>query len=598
MNDSWLSLHREEGDDDASTVNLSNTSAIHPPPNEGRLEDNTYLYRFLTDDHRPFTYDAMSMSKHPTARGKDLTLTSAADRSAISSVPTHPLSSKTSNAVAMERIEELSAENTRLRQQLRQQQRELKGLREVLGSDLDTFHTSQVQLREEIVRLRELLRQSQQKESETATRVKELELALMKLEQSSCPPHATPYERLAHLQDAIARAYLARSNLLEEYEAAVKLRQAVEWRQDALKPPADDDDGTIATAADAAAGNGSLSHWRARGKEAELQALIAQKEQLIASLSAAAKEAEDVLTTSETAKTFAETTASKCPGCQKGQWSSPFCPATGHPHAGFTKRGRESSPSKALSVIDNATPPPVPQTVEHAIASGRWRKLVDVDQVTIVFEEVATGRHVADLSAHLDRQHKLAMAAYEDSSKDRIGVLPADAVFISTSAAPPAPGIEREMRLLLETLKQRNQEVHRLKSLLKRMIDSGGLAALPAVQLPDAAPLPAATPPLVELPIGAESAQEHIAKLEVTNQQLNQRCSDLFVECTQKEQLLDDMRKEVNRLRFEGDQFTGEAMQKAEREVERARRELISERRRVVALHEELKRLRELVGST
>lgn len=542
-----MELHREEADHYPVAIDVS--SIVGPPPHQGRLEDNSFLYE---TPHAGL--------HHAATRGRNMDADWEGRRTASyhTATSTRPTTQHTtgppkqlitsplrglSSAAALEQIEILNIDKRQLKQTIVTLHQQLEHFHNITGPNLDAFHAEQVQLREDVMRLREELRASQQREHDVRSRVKELEIALMRTQQTSQVPDNDPESRLAKLQDAISKAYLQRSAIIREREAAIELKKSVEWRNEALELLPDKTGG--ARVADV---GGSLSHWRARGKEAELDALLQQKETLIASLSAAAKEVEALLDDPQSRKNHYQLgqVNAKCPGCSNSQWSSPYCPKTGHLHAGFRQ---DSTPQKATASIA----PIRRESVDDLLQKGLWRKVVDVETAAISYEEVASGRVVPDLGLELDRQHRTAIsAAKAEEERRQVPSLPKDATIVS-SRGPAPPGIDKEMRLLLSTVEERNQEISRLKELLQRLLDHGGLAALPGVQYPDAAPNPGAFPPLRELPNAATlPLEDQLALLRETNEQLNQRCAEMAVEAQAREQRIGLLEKEVTRLRFGG----------------------------------------------
>jgi hypothetical protein len=572
---------------------------VWPPPSRGMMEDNSFLYerggRHDADISSSATSALSFSSNHPrshlvetprqSASGVPLYQFQHATAPTASQVPPRHRTSLssyqapsagTSSAhpsvfAALEQIEMLNLDKKQLKLTIQTLYKQLEHFHDVVGPDLDKFHTGQVKLREEVMRLREELRLTQQREHDAKGRCKDLELALMKLEQGgrggSDGETSSPEARLAHLQDAIAKAYMQRSALLRERESVIAMRDAIEWRQKALEGLKSNDDDGVVTDASGGVGTsplppgvisdagGSLSHWRIRGKEAELEKNLQQKETLIASLTAAAKEIEAVLDDSRSRSHQGKLSQlnARCPGCGKGQWNSPFCPTTGHPHAGFVSKGSNSDSDQFGDV-----PPPRKLTSAEVLASGAWRKVVEVETSLISYEDVASGRIVEDLEVELDAQHRNAIKAAKDVADKRMPpTLPPDAVIVGTPGAAPItkaqPGIDKEMRILLTTLHERNEEIQRLKALLQRMLDNGGLAALPHTQHPDAAPYPGAMPPLKELPQSSSlSVEAKMSLLEETNEHLNQRCAELSVVAQGREHKIALLTQEISRLRFGG----------------------------------------------
>lgn len=592
-----MELHREEvdsassaGDHPAPTSHpLADQSHVWPPPSKGMLEDNSFLYEMEAHrqhntsldprhgSHNNSNTHAVPWPHHlvDTPKQQSNAALPRGANSHAAAYPTHqyagpraaPISTHSvgphpSVFAALEQIEMLNLDKKQLKVTIQTLHKQLEHFHDVVGPDLDRFHTDQVKLREEALRLREELRLAQQREQDAKGRIKDLELALMKLEQGGgrgggSDEVATPEVRLAQLQDAIAKAYLQRSALLREREAAIAMRDAIEWRHKALES-LNDTDAAQGVGAQSTSPpppgvmsdvGGSLSHWRIRGKEAELDKNLQQKETLIASLTAAAKEIEAVLddTRSRTHQKNMSQLNTKCPGCGKGQWISPFCPSTGHPHAGFADK------TKSTEEFGDV-PPPRKVSSAEALASGAWRKVVEVETAQITFEEMGSGRIVEDLEVELESQYQTASkAAKEMAARRKPPVLPADAIVISASIPKPQPGIDKEMRLLLATLKERNDEIQRLKALLQRMLDNGGLAALPQTQYPDAAPYPGAMPPLKELPQSTSlTVEESMSLLKEANEHLNQRCAELSVEAQGREQKIALLTQEISRLRFGG----------------------------------------------
>lgn len=606
-NREWISHHHEGGFD-------YDEHQVGSPPSEGRLEDNSFLYgghaasvpqapdlmlqtafHARMHDIRQLAEQGVSDTRPQILRGRETTLEERLAR----------------------RCDRLESENKELSTSLLRTVREMEALEKIVGDDVDAFHLRNVQQKEEIMRLHELLRNAQDQEQAARSRVKELELVVMRLERSRADGGSalnrhrgggslgtsdiSLRERLAQMQDAIAKAYVQRTQLMDELAAAREMGQALEWRHEAIlsirEPLAHsnpnnigddesgDDDGEQHPTSRV---KGSLSHWRLRGKEAQLHELIAKKEQLITSLTSASREVEELIRNESVLKTpdgtLVEQLVAMCPGCGKGQWSSPFCSATGHRHAGFG------------AVVE--APTVRRKTVEAVLASGEWKKLVDVDHVKIVYEHRDSHKRVEDLEAELEREFKdyQSMKDAEKKSKPASPSSSPSKGVKRNESSDIRPGVDREIRTLLETVKERNAEVARLKALLKRMVESGGLAALPPRQFPDAAPLPAATPPLQALPLSGEvTPEEHALRLVKDNEALNARCSELVLELAMKEEVIEQQRKDIERLRFDGAPFSGEALRAAEADAEKARREALLERRRVASLHEEVRRLRELL---
>ncbi|CUG91849.1 Hypothetical protein, putative [Bodo saltans] len=623
-----LELHREDAEDDharqlsfmsGATPSHASSAVVWPPPSKGMMEDNSFLYERGHQHHHHHESTPAAASVYPTSsmqsnyssylvdtpkqqtampggllsnssqhvqtrdrattqqlRGGFPTTTSSYHQhkqpqqshevvAAAAAAPRDTL--HPSAFAALEQIEMLNLDKKQLKMTIQTLHKQLEHFHDIVGPDLDKFHTDQVKLREEVMRLREDLRLTQQREHDAKGRCKDLELALMKLEQggrsgaSSDADANAPEARLAHLQDAIAKAYVQRSALLRERESVIAMRDAIEWRQKALEGLQPDGEGSdgIADASGMPPGvisdaGGSLSHWRIRGKEAELDKNLQQKETLIASLTAAAKEIEAVLddTRSRGHQGKLSQLNARCPGCGKGQWNSPFCSATGHPHAGFTQKGNTEGGFGDI-------PPPRRVTAAEMLANGEWRKVVEVETSHISFEEVSTGRIVGDLEVELEAQYRAAVKAAKNTAEaQKPPTLPADAVIVggdvSGKTKPLPPGIDKEMRLLLSTLKERNEEIQRLKALLQRMLDNGGLAALPHTQHPDAAPYPGAMPPLRELPhSNSLSAEDSMSLLKETNEHLNQRCAELAVVAQGREQKIAFLTQEISRLRFGSD---------------------------------------------
>lgn len=602
-----LNRHRTEWETSGSTPARYTTTS---PPREARLEDNSVLYNSSLS---PMKTSAISRNIRPV----DSALNNSTRHTLRSDVVAASVGNDASSQsfVLLERVESLSKEVKRLQSLVSSQAKELDGFHNIVGPNIDTFHTVQVQLREEIVALRDALRGSQNREDDLKTRNRELEKLVQWLQKTSPESEAdAPEVRLAGLQDRLSKAYLQRSQIVEEMKSVAELSRTLEWRRDALDRLHTDasTDSTVDFLQDGpergATGAQQQEHtyWRVRGKEAELRKLLGQKEQLITSLTEASRQLEDLLSDQRKQGNNTEHALAahykKCPGCGKGQWTSPYCPITGHPHG--------KAPSNS-SLTDGGVVPAIEQpqklTVEEALRSGAWRKMVDVDNVTITFEEVATGVNVRNLEAALEKRYadECSRRAREiELQREALTPpsLPPDAKIRETSAnlrAAVDPGVGKEMRLLLSHLHMRNDEIRRLRLLLKRMVHHGGLAALPAAQFPDAAPHPASQPPLEPLPSDVETPEHKQKRLTDENKKLSLRCSELLCEVEAKEEQLAALRADLKRVHFGAEDSSGlTATQALEQELDKTKKDLVKEKRRVLSLHHELKCLRELLPAT
>lgn len=336
----------------------------------------------------------------------------------------------------MKRIEDLCATIRTLREEVRERDDAVQQFQRLLGP-VDEFSTRQVQLREEIVLLRDNVRHWQEREAAAREECGRLRRTIDGLKRTSDFDSAE--SRLVDLQERLARAHL------QAHEAEQELREL----QDLSQQQQVHSDVTQRSAL------AEQQAWRARGREAELTLVVQQKQALVESLSQAVKQLEAVATTPSGQEIGASNR--KCPGCGKPQWLSPYCPQTGHGHLGFG--------------ID---------LVAAALDSGEWRKLVQVGTFEVSYQHVATGRVVQDLRAELVNSlstSRVAVVASSSPASAQQGGEEKPAAVPPLSLTPNVkPNYTKEVERLLHELKRKQEENNKLRGLLKSIVKRGMIA--------------------------------------------------------------------------------------------------------------------------
>ena len=316
-------------------------------------------------------------------------------------------------AVLLRRIEELSSDVRRLQEELRNRREDLEKYHSVFGP-LHEFSASQVRLREQLVSLHDAVRHWQQKEADARAESRRLAQVIDKLKQSNSFDDSA--SRLADLEERLSHAYLQRKSVLEELN---DVQQLVDSQVAHAKEFTEDSESMVE------------SHlWKHRGKLAELHLQAKSKTQMIESL----EKAVDDYRRNMKGKDVSQLNM-RCVGCHAPQWSSPFCPATGHRHLGYC--------------FEHA--------VEEALKRGEWKRLVHAATCEVSYENTKTGEIVSDLATHLQLK-----ASREGGTMMAMNERP--------SGTP-------EIKKLLEQLHLKNDENAKLRALLKAVAKSGMVGA-------------------------------------------------------------------------------------------------------------------------
>ncbi len=512
------------------------------------------------------------------------------------------------------RVTELTALVSTLQQAVAAKDQTLQRYHTALGP-LDEFCTVQVQLREEIMSLRDTVRMWQERESQARSHIRGLERVIDGIRRQSAGggDHESAEDRLADLQNRLSHAYLHRSTILEDIRKAGELFRAYEVQSAVMGVGLHQ--GLHSREEVGANHAGEHLQWKCRGKLADLELQLKQKESLIQALTAAAADLEKVIATSAFKDRIGEANR-RCPGCQKPQWTSPYCPLTGHQHTGC-----DGVPSSTVSVSPSAINYGTLETMEEeAIKSGEWRKLVQVGSFAVSYQHVQTGKIVTDLRKELlemretqNRQQKTGAAETKNEERQQMQEAVANAVRSSAESSlhrlhqQGSDSMAKEIALLVRTLEERNEQIRRLKSLLRSVAESGMAGAAPP--LAETTAVPASTPaapvsPQDEGPSAREATaatatamiglgSEDLSMTETIRERLvhenallNRRCTEVILELSSAKERVAALEAEVQALRFRDDQRANDHELRGQLQL--MRDELLRERRRSLRLKEEL----------
>jgi hypothetical protein len=540
--------------------------------------------------------------------------------------------------VLLDRIEQLSIALQQLSRDLEVRTTELDEYHRVFGT-LGDFATRQVAMREELVSLRDSVRHWQEREQEGSEEIRRLHRLLDSVRRSG---HESAEDRLGDLERRIASAHALKGNV----EQQLKDLDALET---ARKAHISLSSSRQLNQISGVAADPDLADWQIRGKRADLNRLLEQYTANIQSLDAAADSMRSV--SSSDRWTSIGAANRRCPGCGAAQWSTPFCPSTGHRHLGFEgatpargARGGTSSPSPAANygdaasstaeaeaVLDDPEPTYVPPSkdelmarVEGALRSHEWSKLVQVGTFQVTYRHEASGRTVSDLAGHFvdrsreehetrhrdwvarrgareQRRREREMRAAEDAERSRLAKLAEEARAARGDAADHVhKGFGGQVKQLVEKLNEMTEENKKLRALLSRTAKSGVVGWHPPSQTQTPPPRGSdSTPsPHVDREVVALHDEDDVQiatkmnRLQRENTEMSARCTALILDLCKRDERIADLQQMVLNLQQINDPTAPSAEQALRSELADVRANLVIQGRKAMAADDEVRRLR------